>query len=260
MPGFSSVRSRLARDVPVLDEYDAVGRQSSRAASTTAFRTSAEDSRAVASSSGVLARRSVARTDAAIQPGWPVIVVTDGPARPSVEEVVAPLKERGARVITVSDVAAVRAARIRGAARPRVPMTTRHRRDPGQSRMQLAVAGSTSAVRAGCAVTLTRSSCGSTGPASGCPAHPRAQLDELEALRERVERYASRWYAARLVPAASPIARRAHRARAGTLVLASRGAYERRASWRSGRRGGARRVSSRQPSWRSAVRCVNGSA
>jgi glucosamine--fructose-6-phosphate aminotransferase (isomerizing) len=45
---------------------------------------------------------------AAIQPGWPVIVVAPtGPARPSVEELVVPLKERGARVIAVSDVSAV---------------------------------------------------------------------------------------------------------------------------------------------------------
>jgi glucosamine--fructose-6-phosphate aminotransferase (isomerizing) len=45
---------------------------------------------------------------AAIQPGWPVIVVAPtGPARPSVEELSVPLQERGARVIAVSDVAAV---------------------------------------------------------------------------------------------------------------------------------------------------------
>ena len=37
---------------------------------------------------------------AAIQPDWPVIVVAPtGPARPSVEEIVEPLRERGARVI-----------------------------------------------------------------------------------------------------------------------------------------------------------------
>jgi glucosamine--fructose-6-phosphate aminotransferase (isomerizing) len=45
---------------------------------------------------------------AAIQPGWPVIVVAPtGPARPSVEEVVLPLLERQARLLAVSDVAAV---------------------------------------------------------------------------------------------------------------------------------------------------------
>lgn len=45
---------------------------------------------------------------AAIQPDWPVIVVAPtGPARPSVEEIVEPLRERGARVIAVSDAASV---------------------------------------------------------------------------------------------------------------------------------------------------------
>ena len=45
---------------------------------------------------------------AAIQPGWPAIVVApSGPARPSVEEIVQPLYERGARVIGVSDAASV---------------------------------------------------------------------------------------------------------------------------------------------------------
>src|SRR2546421_533133 len=45
---------------------------------------------------------------AAIRPGWPVIVVAPtGPARPSVESLVLPLLDRGARIIAVSDVAAV---------------------------------------------------------------------------------------------------------------------------------------------------------
>ena len=45
---------------------------------------------------------------AAIREGWPVIVVApSGPARPSVEGLVLPLRERGARIIAVSDVAAV---------------------------------------------------------------------------------------------------------------------------------------------------------
>jgi glutamine---fructose-6-phosphate transaminase (isomerizing) len=45
---------------------------------------------------------------AAIRPGWPVIVVAPtGPARPSVEGLVLPLRERGARIIAVSDVDAV---------------------------------------------------------------------------------------------------------------------------------------------------------
>jgi len=45
---------------------------------------------------------------AAIREGWPVVVVApSGPARPSVEEVVLPLRERGARIIAVSDVTAM---------------------------------------------------------------------------------------------------------------------------------------------------------
>lgn len=45
---------------------------------------------------------------AAVQPDWPVVIVApSGPARPSVEEVVLPLRERGARILAVSDVAAV---------------------------------------------------------------------------------------------------------------------------------------------------------
>jgi glucosamine--fructose-6-phosphate aminotransferase (isomerizing) len=45
---------------------------------------------------------------AAIREGWPVIVVAPtGPARPSVEDVVLPLLGRGARIIAVSDVAAM---------------------------------------------------------------------------------------------------------------------------------------------------------
>ncbi|HET9116060.1 MAG TPA: SIS domain-containing protein [Gaiellaceae bacterium] len=45
---------------------------------------------------------------AAIQPGWPVVVVApSGPARPSVEEIVPPLRARGACLVAVSDVRAV---------------------------------------------------------------------------------------------------------------------------------------------------------
>jgi glucosamine--fructose-6-phosphate aminotransferase (isomerizing) len=45
---------------------------------------------------------------AAIQPGWPVVVVAPtGPARPSVEEIVPPLRARGARLVAISDVRAV---------------------------------------------------------------------------------------------------------------------------------------------------------
>ena len=45
---------------------------------------------------------------AAIQPGWPVVVVApSGPARPSVEEIEPPLSARGARLVAISDVRAV---------------------------------------------------------------------------------------------------------------------------------------------------------
>jgi glucosamine--fructose-6-phosphate aminotransferase (isomerizing) len=60
---------------------------------------------------------------AAISPGWPVVLVApSGPARPSVEEVVLPLRERGARLLAVSDVEAVlRRAQTRLPLVPRVP-------------------------------------------------------------------------------------------------------------------------------------------
>jgi glucosamine--fructose-6-phosphate aminotransferase (isomerizing) len=60
---------------------------------------------------------------AAIQPGWPVVVVAPtGPARPSVEEVVLPLLERQARLLIVSDVAAaLRRARTKLPLVARVP-------------------------------------------------------------------------------------------------------------------------------------------
>jgi glutamine---fructose-6-phosphate transaminase (isomerizing) len=60
---------------------------------------------------------------AGIRPGWPVIVVAPtGPARPSVEDLVRPLRERGARIIAVSDVAAVlRRAQTKLPLVPRVP-------------------------------------------------------------------------------------------------------------------------------------------
>jgi glucosamine--fructose-6-phosphate aminotransferase (isomerizing) len=60
---------------------------------------------------------------AAIRDGWPVFVVApSGPARPSVEDLVLPLRERGARIIAVSDVAAVlRRAQTKLPLVPRVP-------------------------------------------------------------------------------------------------------------------------------------------
>jgi glucosamine--fructose-6-phosphate aminotransferase (isomerizing) len=60
---------------------------------------------------------------AAIRRGWPVVLVApSGPARPSVEDVVLPLRERGARLLAVSDVAAVlRRAQTKLPLVPRVP-------------------------------------------------------------------------------------------------------------------------------------------
>lgn len=60
---------------------------------------------------------------AAIQPGWPVVVVApSGPARPSVEEIVPPLRARGARLVAISDVRAVlRRAQTRLPLAPGVP-------------------------------------------------------------------------------------------------------------------------------------------
>src|SRR5207248_6867327 len=60
---------------------------------------------------------------AAIQPGCPVVVVApSGPARPSVEEIVPPLRARGARLVAVSDVRAVlRRAQTKLVLAPGVP-------------------------------------------------------------------------------------------------------------------------------------------
>ena len=60
---------------------------------------------------------------AAIRPDWPVVLVApSGPARPSVEDVVLPLRERGARLLAISDVAAVlRRAKTKLPLVPHVP-------------------------------------------------------------------------------------------------------------------------------------------
>jgi glutamine---fructose-6-phosphate transaminase (isomerizing) len=60
---------------------------------------------------------------AAVRDGWPVVVVAPtGPARPSVESLLLPLLERGARILAVSDVAAVlRRAHTKLPLVPRVP-------------------------------------------------------------------------------------------------------------------------------------------
>jgi glucosamine--fructose-6-phosphate aminotransferase (isomerizing) len=55
---------------------------------------------------------------AAVQPGWPVVLVApDGPARPSIEATIEPLRARGARLLAVSD-----APEVLDAARTRLPL------------------------------------------------------------------------------------------------------------------------------------------
>ena len=60
---------------------------------------------------------------AAIKQDWPVVVVApSGPARPSVEEIVPPLRARGARLVAISDVRAVlRRAQTKLVLAPGVP-------------------------------------------------------------------------------------------------------------------------------------------
>ena len=127
-PRSSSGRSRSrSRRAPPIDEYrDAVG--ATVVARGVNYGTAFEIALKIRELSGLVVE-AYSPADllhgpiAAIQPGWPVIVVAPtGPARPSVEEVVVPLVERGARVIAVSDVAAVlRRAHTRLPLVPRVP-------------------------------------------------------------------------------------------------------------------------------------------
>ena len=95
---------------------------------------------------------------AAIQPGWPVVVVApSGPARPSVEEIVPPLRARGARLIAVSDVRAVlRRAQtklllVAGRAGVAQPADRRGARAGGGHAPRAACAASTSTARSGSA-------------------------------------------------------------------------------------------------------------
>ncbi len=128
MPERSSGRSRSrSRRAPPLDEYrESVG--ATVVARGVNYGTAFEIALKIRELSGLVVE-AYSPADlmhgpiAAIQPGWPVVVIAPtGPARPSVEDLVVPLKERGARLIAVSDVAAVLASCAdEAAARPRVP-------------------------------------------------------------------------------------------------------------------------------------------
>jgi glucosamine--fructose-6-phosphate aminotransferase (isomerizing) len=128
MPGILAEQIALSLDAaPSLDEYrDAVG--ATVVARSVNYGTGFEIALKIRELSG-LVTEAYSPADlmhgpiAAIQPGWPVIVVAPtGPARPSVEEVVVPLRDRGARLIAVSDVRAVlRRAKTQLPLVPRVP-------------------------------------------------------------------------------------------------------------------------------------------
>ena len=118
---------RIEGDPPPLDEYrDAIG--ATVVARGVNYGTGFEIALKIRELSG-LVTEAYSPADlmhgpiAAIQRDWPVVVVAPtGPARPSVEDVVAPLRARGARLIAVSDVSAVlRRARTRLPLVPRVP-------------------------------------------------------------------------------------------------------------------------------------------
>src|SRR6266566_170997 len=113
MPGV--LEEQIARSIaaaPPLDEYgDAVG--ATVVARGVNYGTAFEIALKIRELSGLVVE-AYSPADlmhspiAAIREGWPVIVVAPtGPARPSVEGLVLPLLERGARIIAVSDVAAV---------------------------------------------------------------------------------------------------------------------------------------------------------
>jgi glucosamine--fructose-6-phosphate aminotransferase (isomerizing) len=128
MPGILEQQIALSLEtLPPLDEYrDAVG--ATVVARGVNYGTAFEIALKIRELSGLVVE-AYSPADlmhgpiAAIQPGWPVVVVAPtGPARPSVEELSVPLKERGARVIAVSDVEAVlRRAHTKLPLVPRVP-------------------------------------------------------------------------------------------------------------------------------------------
>jgi glucosamine--fructose-6-phosphate aminotransferase (isomerizing) len=123
----AQIRLSLGPDAPPLDEYrDAIG--ATVVARGVNYGTGYEIALKIRELTG-LVTEAYSPADlmhgpiAAVQEGWPVIVVApSGPARPSVEEVVAPLRARGARMIAVSDVRAVlRRAQTRLPLVPGVP-------------------------------------------------------------------------------------------------------------------------------------------
>jgi glutamine---fructose-6-phosphate transaminase (isomerizing) len=128
MPALLEQQIALSFDTaPPLDEYrDAVG--ATVVARGVNYRTAFEIALKIRELSGLVVE-AYSPADlmhgpiAAIQPDWPVIVVAPtGPARPSVEELAIPLRERRARVIAVSDVDAfLRRAHTKLPLVPRVP-------------------------------------------------------------------------------------------------------------------------------------------
>lgn len=128
MPGVLAAQIELSLDdPPSLDEYrDAVGL--TVVARGVNYGTGFEIALKIRELSG-LVTEAYSPADlmhgpiAAIQPDWPVVVVApSGPARPSVEEIVPPLRARGARLVAISDVRAVlRRARTKLVLAPGVP-------------------------------------------------------------------------------------------------------------------------------------------
>jgi glutamine---fructose-6-phosphate transaminase (isomerizing) len=123
----AQIQLSLGPDAPPLDEYrDAIG--ATVVARGVNYGTGYEIALKIRELTG-LVTEAYSPADlmhgpiAAVQEGWPVIVVApSGPARPSVEEVVAPVRARGARMIAVSDVRAVlRRAQTRLPLVPGVP-------------------------------------------------------------------------------------------------------------------------------------------
>jgi glutamine---fructose-6-phosphate transaminase (isomerizing) len=123
----AQIQLSLGTDAPPLDEYrDAIG--ATVVARGVNYGTGYEVALKIRELTG-LVTEAYSPADlmhgpiAAVQEGWPVIVVApSGPARPSVEEVVAPLRARGARMIAISDVRAVlRRAQTRLPLVPGVP-------------------------------------------------------------------------------------------------------------------------------------------
>ena len=207
---------------------------------------------------------------AAIQPNWPVILVAPtGPARPSVEEIVEPLRERGARVIAVSDAASVlESAHTKLPLVPDVPEWL--------SPLTAVIPGQVTAMRLAAQRGLDVDH--PAGPAEdhahaltfrsrtrscvGLPCAPSGSSStSVNPCANVSRRYGSGWYALqRFVPATS--AQRttsSPRSKRSRSSGARRGRYDSpcvvTSRWPPGR--STRRSSSRHASCRSAVRCVN---